>query len=136
MRINTKMDIVLERDGDERTIGLSAEEQALMNDIEIAPAPKRKKKAPMHRMAAMQETIPDLDAFTNQFKARPRPAPGSNQYMMGEDDGDMGGMDMPEEEEEEPDHQGSGGSGGYGAGMNGGAGMPAGEQPSPGYAAC
>lgn len=114
-------DIILERTPTTQVLKLDADEQALMNEIEITtkPAPRRRPALPP-QMRRPPDIQPEMDAFTNPGK---RTAPPSRpQYTGEESDGEI------EEEirNEEYDQQQQGG--GY---QN--QGTTADETPSPGY---
>jgi hypothetical protein len=111
-------EITLERTPTTQVLKLDADEQALMNEIEITtkPAPKRRPMPPRRMEQAPQA---EMDAFTNPGKRTQAPPPP--QYTQ-ED----------EEEEEMEEDQGPGGyQGGYE--QQGGGGGVAEDTPSPGY---
>ena len=117
-------DIVLER-SPVNVMKLSADEQALMDEIEIAPpeAPRiRPKTAQRNRPAFRQqqqymEPPPDLDAFINPSKqTAPQQAPQPDPVDYG---------DYEEDEEEQGQEQDNSGGPEYQSG---------GDQPSPGFA--
>jgi len=72
-------DIILERAPATQVLKLDADEQALMNEIEITtkPAPRRRPAPPPMRRAP--EPQPEMDAFTNPGK-RTAPPPTRPQY--------------------------------------------------------
>ena len=109
-------DIILERAPATQVLKLDADEQALMNEIEITtkPAPRRRPAPPMRRAPEPQ---PEMDAFTNPGK-RTAPPPSRPQYS-----GEEVESDGEIEEEFEQQQQG----GGY---QQQGATE---ETPSPGY---
>lgn len=103
--------IILERGQSTQVLKLDADEQALMNEIQITtkPAPRRRPAAPPRPPPAtqMRQPEPEIDAFTNPVK-RSRPPPRQPQYQPDEED--------EEDDEEEEDQQQFGGSGNEGGG--------------------
>ena len=114
-------DIVLERAPPTQVLKLDADEQALMNEIEITtkPAAPRRRPVPPRRAPEPQ---PEMDAFTNPGK-RTAMQPPPPQYMQEESDG--------EDEQEETGFGYPGDSGEGGGGGGGGGGVE--ETPSAGY---
>ena len=113
-------DIILERAPTTQILKLDADEQALMNEIEITtkPAPRRRPVAPPTRRAP--EPQPEMDAFTNPGK---RTAPPQRpQYTGEESDGEI-----EEEIRAGDDYEHQQGGGGYQQGPT------TEEMPSPGY---
>lgn len=106
-------DIVIERDSS--SMKMSADEQALLDEIEITTKPsapaRRRPPPPPPRPEAVE---PNMDAFINPMKrSRPSAPPRHVQF------------EEPEQEEEyneQPEQEEAGGGGGYSE-----------EQPSPGY---
>ena len=115
-------DIILERSSTTQVLKLDADEQALMNEIEITtkPAPRRR-PAPPPQMRRPPEHQPEMDAFTNPGKrTAPPPRP---QYTGEESDGEI-----EEEIRAGDEYQQQQEGGGY---QNQGASTE--ETPSPGY---
>ena len=99
--------IILERADTTQILKLDADEQAMMNEIEITtkPAPRRRPVAQPRR----PEPQPEIDAFTNPGKRTSfRPPP---QQFMDEDDEEEDHREH--EQEQEYEHPGGGGGGGY-----------------------
>jgi hypothetical protein len=114
-------DIILERAPTTQVLKLDADEQALMNEIEITtkPAPRRRPAPPVRRAPEPQA---EIDAFTNPNK-RAGPPPRPSQYI-GEESEAEEEMDEGPGQEEFGEQQGGGG---YQQGPS------AEEQPSAGY---
>jgi len=113
--------IVLERGQSTQVLKLDADEQALMNEIQITtkPAPRRRPAPPRPPQATqMRQQEPEIDAFTNPVKRTARP-PQRQQYQPEEDE---------EEDEEEEEQQQFGGNEGGGYQQS-----PQEEVPSEGY---
>jgi len=117
-------DIILERTPNTQVLKLDADEQALMNEIEITTKPAAPRRRPVpQQMRRPPEPQVEMDAFTNPGK-RTHQAPPPTQYM-GEESEDG-------EEEEEMGPGGGYPGGGYAGGGEMGGGAPE-ETPSPGY---
>jgi hypothetical protein len=116
-------DIILERTPNTQVLKLDADEQALMNEIEITTKPAAPRRRPPPPVRRAPEPQVEMDAFTNPGK-RTHMAPPPTQYMGEESEG--------EEEEEMGGYPGGGGGGYSGGGEMGGGGAPE-ETPSPGY---
>jgi hypothetical protein len=117
------MDIIIEQPT-AKTLNLSADEQALMDEINIAPKPAARRR-PVARRPPPPQMQEEIDAFTNPLK-RNTSSQGAQHQMFGE----------PEEEEEEYEEEPDQGPQGYAQqepqGPQGYA-QPAEEQPSAGY---
>ena len=119
--------VVLEREGQHNVMKLDAEEEAMLNEIEISndkPVKKavyRSKPKPRRSAPQQQYQEPEIDAFMNPTKStvsQPR-APPPEEY--------------PEEEEEDYGMYDEAERGGEYEGEGGGGGSYEGEQPSPGF---
>jgi len=110
-------DIILERTPNTQVLKLDADEQALMNEIEITTKPAAPKRRPVPQPVRRQEPQPEMDAFTNPGK-RTNFAPPPMQYM--------------DEESEDGEEEFAGHGGGYAGGGHDMSGAPE-EVPSPGY---
>jgi len=115
-------EIVLERTPTTQVLKLDADEQALMNEIEITTKPAAPRRRPVPQMARrpppdMQQ---EIDAFTNPGKRSSAPPPPP-QYIDDEEE---------EEDEVQEQHGGYPGGGNY---QGEGGGMVQEEQPSAGY---
>ena len=116
--------VVIEREGQHSVMKLDADEEAMLNEIEISndkPVKKavyRPKTKPKRIAQQQQYQEPEMDAFMNPTKSsasQPKP-PAPEEFP---DDDDEYGGDMYGEAEQEGEYEG----GGY-----------EGEQPSPGFA--
>ena len=130
-------EIILERGDQPGVMKLDADEEAIMNEIEISTdlpvAKKRRPPVVKRKKHVRPPPSENLDAFTNPNKrTAPRQfQPPPEVIDHGEYSDDMGDEDMFQHNEmdndmyDENQHEGGGGGGGGGMGM--------GERPSPGY---
>jgi hypothetical protein len=119
-------DVVIERTNPVNVMKLNDDEQALLDEIEIAPVQAKRAKPPPRRVQfqgppqPQQPAEPDLDAFINPTK-QTQQAPRFQQQPMMQEEDDMNFDDEPQYDDPDmPD-------------VGGGGGGDGGEQPSDGY---
>jgi hypothetical protein len=110
-------DIVLERGQASNSMKMDADEQALLDEIQITTrpsAPARRRPPPRPPVSAVE---PDMDAFINPAKQRQQMPQRPRQVQFEEEEMEEEPQGYEQEQEEGP----------------GGGGMGSDEQPSPGY---